>query len=256
MSNHSYQVKDVARIAGVSVRTLHHYHDIGLLVPSGRTGAGYRLYDEDDLLRLQQILLHRELGFSLERIRRMLDHPGYDRVAALREQRRLLVEQSGRTARMIGAVDAALETLTGERAMDPNGLFDGFDPRTYEEEVRERWGETEAYRESSRRTRAYTKEEWAKINGELDSLLEEAAGRFRAGARPGDPDVIELAERHRLHIDRWYYPCSRFRHAGLAEMYVTDERFAGFFERYGEGMAEFFADAIRANSAIEEKDRR
>ena len=112
----SYHVNEVARIAGVSIRTLHHYHEIGLLVPPGRTESGYRLYDDDALLRLQQILIGRELGLSLEQIRRSLDDPKFDRRQALLAQRRQLAERGEQVARMIGAIDRALQAIEQDGA--------------------------------------------------------------------------------------------------------------------------------------------
>src|SRR5689334_2048585 len=138
----TYKVKEVARIAGISVRALHHYDEIGLLVPSGRTGAGYRLYDQDDLLRLQQIVIGRELGMPLEEIRRSLDEPGFDRRAALEKQRAELAVRAERATAMLRAVDQALaalgpaqgshETNEGGKTMGTMNeaaiaaLFDGF----------------------------------------------------------------------------------------------------------------------------------
>jgi MerR family transcriptional regulator, thiopeptide resistance regulator len=134
----TYLVSDVARIAGVSVRTLHHYDEIGLLVPKGRSEAGYRRYDDDDLLRLQQILIGREQGLTLEEVRRSLDDPSFDRRQALLAQKRQLQEHARRTDAMIRSVDAALAILEGEGrpTMDMKQLFDGFDPAPYEAEAR------------------------------------------------------------------------------------------------------------------------
>src|SRR5688572_12885860 len=148
------KVSDVAKLAGVSVRALHHYDEIGLLRPSGRSAAGYRLYSDDDLKKLQQILFFKELGFPLEEIRRIVGAPDFDVRAALLMQRRLLTEKSARLDALIRAVDAALDSLEGGTAMTKEEMFEVFgsdDPSQYEDEVKERWGETEAYRESKRR---------------------------------------------------------------------------------------------------------
>ena len=252
MSPECFTVSRVARISHVTVRMLHHYDDIGLLVPSRRSSAGYRLYSPDDLQRLRQILIFRQLGFSLEEIRRLLDEPEYDRSRALREQRDLLMSQIRRTEAVIRAVDATLEALEGDGEMDNERMFDGFDefdPSKYEEEARERWGETESYRESARRTRRYTPEDWARIRGEMDEIEAGLAELLAAGRHPDEAEVGDLAERHRLHIDRWFYPCSHETHQGLAEMYLADPRFREHFDRRREGLAEFVAAAIRANGA-------
>ena len=250
MNAKTYRVKDVARISGVTVRALHHYDSIGLLVPSGRSESGYRLYDEDDLLRLQQILLGRELGLPLEEIRRTLDDPELDRERVLLEHRARLVQEGRRVDARIRAVDAALEMLRrGDETMDMKELFDGFDPKQYEEEAEERWGDSNAYKESMRRTKRYTKQDWIKIKAEEKEIMKTLASKLEEGATPDDRVVIGLAERHRLHLDRWFYPCSHQMHVGLAEMYVADDRFRAAFEKHGIGMAEFLAEAIRANAA-------
>lgn len=133
--------------------------------------------------------------------------------------------------------------------MDRQRLFEGFDPAEHEDEARRRFGSTDAYRVAGRRTKGYSKEDWARIKAGDTALMEKLSAKLREGSRPEDEEVADLAEQHRLHIDRWYYPCSRGMHRGLAEMYLTDERFAAAFEKYGPGMADFVASAIKANAA-------
>jgi DNA-binding transcriptional MerR regulator len=247
----TYQVKDVARLTGVSVRTLHHYDTIGLLVPGGRTAAGYRLYTDADLLRLQQILIGRELGLPLEEIRQSLDDPRFDRKAALLDQRQRLHDRARQAEAMIRAIDTALAALdgsvtTGEMAMAD--LFDGFDPSRYEEEARERWGGTEAFAESTERTKRYTADDWNAIKAEQGAVYEAAVAALKAGKAPSSADAMDIAERHRLSIDRWFYPCSLTMHKGLASMYESDDRFRQSIDKYGEGLTTFLAEAIRANA--------
>jgi DNA-binding transcriptional MerR regulator len=134
-------VSEVSKLTGVTVRTLHHYDEIGLLVPGERSEAGYRLYSAEDLLRLQEILLWRQLGFSLAEVKSVLDDPEHDRGSALREQRRLVAEQIERLGALAGALDAALAAHTYGTDIEEAAMFDGFDPQAYEEEARERWGE-------------------------------------------------------------------------------------------------------------------
>lgn len=254
----TYQVKEVASIAGVSVRALHHYDEIGLLVPSHRTEAGYRRYSGDDLLRLQQILIGRELGMSLEEIKRSLDDPGFDRRAALERQRAQLAARAERTAAMLRAVDAALAALTNEgeggRTMkdmtreEIAALFDGFDPAEHEDEVKQRWGKTDAYAESARRTSQYTKADWERYEAESHAIMSAAAELFRAGAPADGDEAKAVAERHRLSIDRWFYPCDSRMHAGLADMYEADARFAKSIDAYAEGLTPWLSAAIRANA--------
>jgi DNA-binding transcriptional MerR regulator len=244
-------VKDVARIAGISIRTLHHYDEIGLLVPQARSNAGYRLYGEEDLLRLQQILIGRELGLSLEEIRRLLDDPGFDGKKALLTQREQLRNRARQTEAMIRAVDAALAILeekTKGGRMDMEKLFDGFDPSKYEDEARERWGNTDAYKESMKRTKRYTADDWKKIKAEQSAIYQDSVAMMKAAGKPTDPESMDIAERHRLSIDRWFYPCSHAMHEGLASLYESDSRFAENINKHGEGLADFLVAAIRANA--------
>jgi MerR family transcriptional regulator, thiopeptide resistance regulator len=248
----TYKVKDVARIAGVSIRTLHHYDDIGLLAPKTRTAAGYRLYNDEDLLRLQQILIGRELGLSLEDIRRSLDDPHLDRRKLLVAQRELLAKRAHQANAMINAVDAALAILDRKpkgETMDMKEIFDGFDPSKYEEEARQRWGNTDAYKESMKRTKRYTAEDWKSIKAEQAQIYDDLYAALTAGKTASDAEVMEIAERHRLSIDRWFYPCSTASHSGLASLYESDSRFAEGIDKHGEGLTPFFVAAMRANAA-------
>jgi DNA-binding transcriptional MerR regulator len=243
----TYQVKDVARLAGVSVRTLHYYDELGLLVPSERTAAGYRLYTDADLLRLQQILIQRELGLPLEEIRRALDDPDYDRRAALVRQREELARRADRMQQIIRALDRAL-AMEDPMTTEMKSLFDGFDPAQYEAEARDRWGDTDAYRVSRERTRRYTKADWTAIRDEQTAIYADAAAALAAGKAPTDADVLAIAERHRRAIDRWFYPCSAAMHAGLADMWEADPRFRENIDKHGAGLTAFLAAAVRANA--------
>jgi MerR family transcriptional regulator, thiopeptide resistance regulator len=248
----TFQVKGVARHAGVSVRTLHHYDSIGLLVPEIRTAAGYRVYTDADLLRLQQILIGRELGLSLEEIRRSLDDPRFDRKTALLDQRERLRERAQQAEAMIRAIDVALDVLDrggkkGEMRMED--LFEGFNPAQFDEEARRQWGKSEAFVESDKRTKRYTPDDWKAIGAEQAAVYEDAYCALKAGKTPSDAAVMDIAERHRMSIDRWFYPCSHRMHRGLASMYEGDDRFRQSIDKHGEGLALFLAEAIRANAA-------
>jgi len=248
----SFTVSEVARLANISVRALHHYDDIGLLRPSGRSQAGYRLYEPADVQRLQQVMSFKLLGFPLEEIRRLLGDPDFDVREALLLQRRLLVEKAEQVQTLVAAVDAALAALTeGTKKKDAATMFRpfaDFDPALYEEETKERWGDTDAYREAARRTARYTPEQWAELKDQSDGLYRELAARLAAGAAATDPAVMDIAERHRLHIERWFYPCSMDLHRGLGELYVSDARFMKNIDRYRPKLAEFLRDAISANA--------
>ena len=250
-----WRVGEVARLAHVTVRTLHHYDEIGLLVPSARSEAGYRRYSEEDLRRLQQILLLRELGFTLEAIQQLVDDPAFDRRKALEEQRAMLLEQRTRTEAILRGVERALAEMNGEGTMSDDELFEGFEAfnRQYEDEVEERWGDTDAYKESMRRTKKYTKEDWKRFKAESEAAGKRWIEVQASGAAPTSAQAMELAEAARLQIDRWFYPCSHEMHRKLADMYESDPRFTATYEKMAPGMCAFVSAAIRANADRRER---
>src|SRR5438309_651814 len=187
-------VGEVSEVTGVTVRTLHHYDEIGLLRPSGRSEAGYRLYAYSDLTRLQEILVWRALGFSLSEIQSILDNPAYDRIEALRRQRELVEREAGRLGALRDALDNAIDAEEKGTTMSEDTMFDGFDPAEYEDEVRERWGDTDAYRESARRTASYGEAEWREIRSEWDAIVAELAAAQRAGEPPDGERAMAAAE--------------------------------------------------------------
>lgn len=246
---HTYRVKDVSRITRVSIRTLHYYDEIRLLVPTARSDAGYRIYTDDDLLRLQQILIGRELGLPLEDIRRLLDDPRFNRREALLAQRQQLEQRARQTAAMIAAVDAALaltDDPSTEKRMDQ--MFDGFDASKYEREAKERWGDTHAHEEAARRTKRYSKEDWMRMRAEQQAIYADLAALMNTGRAATDEEVLAVAERHRLAIDRWFYPCSPRTHRGLASLYESDARFAAAIDAHTPGLTMFLVTAIRAGA--------
>jgi MerR family transcriptional regulator, thiopeptide resistance regulator len=246
-------VGDVSELAGVTVRSLHHYDEIGLLVPSGRSDAGYRLYSYADLARLQEILVWRRLGFSLAEIQTMLDDPSYDRADALRRQRELVQREVDRLGALKRALDAALAAERNGTRMKEQQMFEGFDHTEHEDEVRERWGHTEAYRESARRAATYTDEDWRAIKAESEDIIRAfAASRDRG--EPADGEAARaLAERHRRQISERFYQCPPRMHRGLAEMYIADERFRQNYEQVAPGLARYVHDAIVANASAAER---
>ena len=243
---------EVASIAGVSVRTLHHYDETGVLVPSSRTRSGYREYDSGDLDRLQELLIYRRLGFSLREITTLLDEPGHDRRGALLRQRALVGERIAELRGVQELVDRTLTSLEGATAMTEQDEFAGLgtferNEAEFGTEVRQRWGETEAYAESARRTSAYGEDDWAVIRAEGESIDSDWASLLASG-EPGDGvAAMDVAERHREHISQWFYPCSHEMHADLGEMYVADPRFAERYDSFREGLAAYVRDAVLAN---------
>jgi len=246
----AFTVGELSRLTGVTVRALHHYDEIGLVRPSQRTAAGYRLYDERDVLRLQQVLVFRELGVPLDEIGAAIDE-ATDRAALLRKHRGELARKRTQIDAMLAAVDAALGVLEkADMTMQPEdfkALFDGFNPADYEEEARERWGKTSAYQESARRTKQYGKPEWEAIRRESEAIYARLAALMQQGAAVSDPAVQAGVEDHRSHLERWFYPCSKQMHRGLGEMYVSDPRFTANLDKVAPGFAQFLRDAIAAS---------
>ncbi|MFF3642553.1 MerR family transcriptional regulator [Streptomyces sp. NPDC002564] len=248
----SYPVGQVAGFAGVTVRTLHHYDEIGLLVPGGRSGAGHRRYDDADLDRLQQILFYRELGFPLDAVAALLDDPDTDPRDHLRRQHELLTGRIRRLQEMAAAVETAMEAKKMGINLTPEEKFEVFgdhDPEQYQEEVRRRWGDTEAYRESRRRSAAYTKDDWKRINDEMAAVHARVGDLLARGVPAGSPQAMDAAEEHRRFISANHYTCSHDLHTCLGEMYVDDERFTAFYEAIRPGLAVYLRDAILANAA-------
>lgn len=247
----TYKVKEVALVTGVSVRTLHYYDEIGLLTPRDRTSAGYRLYVEDDLLRLQQILIARSIGLSLEEIRRSLDDPNFDYAHSLRQQRALLADRLTETHKMIAAIDTTLADLgNSKREINFEAIFDGFDPQVYEDEVQEQWGDTNQYAQSAARTRNYTDADWRAIKMELDQIWTDAADAMNAGKVSDSAVVLAIVESHRRYICRWFYELSPVMHVQLADMWNSDERFREGIDKHGAGLTVWLAQAVRAAAEL------
>jgi MerR family transcriptional regulator, thiopeptide resistance regulator len=253
VDDEEYTVGAVAKLAGVSVRLLHHYDRIGLLEPSGRSAAGYRIYSLADLKRLQQVLFYRELGFTLEDIARILADPGQDELAHLRQQHRLLREQISRRQGMLAAIEKELEAGKMGIALTPEEQFEifGTDKVSGEwaEEAQRRWGDTDAWAQSQRRAAAYTKQDWIDIRAEATAINQEFIAAMTAGTPADDPRATDVAERHRQHISRWFYDCSYDLHRGLAELYVADQRFGKNYDDMAPGLARYVHDAMLANAS-------
>ncbi|RSS50109.1 MerR family transcriptional regulator [Streptomyces sp. WAC07061] len=246
-----YSVGQVAGFAGVTVRTLHHYDEIGLLSPSGRSGAGHRRYDDADLDRLQRILFYRELGFPLDEVAVLLDDPHADPREHLRRQHALLSERIDRLQQMAKAVEHAMEANKMGINLTPEERFEVFgdkDPEQYAQEAEERWGGTEAYAESRRRAAGYTKDDWKRVQEESADWGVRYAALVAAGEPADGEAAMAMAEEHRLHIGHWYYDCPYEMHTCLGDMYVADERFKAYYDSMGPGVAEHLRDAITANA--------
>ncbi|MGG7177005.1 MerR family transcriptional regulator [Clostridium paraputrificum] len=245
----SYKVKEVAGICGVSVRTLHHYDQIGLLKPKQITSAGYRIYTDSDLERLQQILFFKELDFNLQDIKNILDNPSFDRKLALKTHRELLIEKRERIERIIKSVDNTIESIEGEKKMSKKDMFDGFDmskieehKAKYAEETKEKYGDSDAYKESEKKTGKYSKEDWSRVMGEANEIYNKIANLMERG--PEDEEVQKLVEEWRNHITKNFYNCTPEIFAGLGQMYVYDERFTKNIDKVKPGLAQFLSNAM------------
>lgn len=243
-----YPVGEVARLAHVSIRTLHHYESVGLLRPSGRTPAGHRRYSSDDLARLREILFYRELDFGLDEIAAMLADPAAGTDDRLRAQHRLLRQRKARHEHLLAALEKEMEARTMGISLTPEEQFEIFG-RTelgdeWAEEAEQRWGDTEAWAQSQRRTAAYTKDDWIEIKREDEANLRAFADAMRDGTPATDPQVAALAAAHRAHITKWFYECSPEMHRGLAEMYIADGRFRRTYDDVASGLAQYVHDAI------------
>ena len=246
-----YTVGQVAQRSSVSVRALHHYDEIGLLAPSGRTESGYRLYSPQDVARLRQILFYRELDFGLEQIGAMLADPEVGAAEHLHAQHKLLRERLARTEQLLTAIETEMEARSMGISLTPEEQLEVFGPETpakYEAEAEERWGHTDAWRESQRRAAAYSKQDWVEIKAQAEANLAAFAEAMTAGEPAGSATAVQLAEEHRGHISRWFYECSPAMHARLAELYISDPRFAAHYDKVAPGLAQYVHDAVMAAS--------
>jgi DNA-binding transcriptional MerR regulator len=234
----------LARLAGVTVRTLHHYDQIGLLEPSARTRAGYRLYLEPTLLRLQQILFYRELDVPLDRIRAILDDPGFDQVKALKQHRQRLQARAERLARLLNTVDRTIQHLTEEEMpLTDAELYEGFTPEQIDEikrEVEERY-DSERVAEASRRVSRMSKAKWQAVRDEGDAISRDMAALMDRD--PGDAEVQALMARQHAWIESFYEaPAELFR--GLGQLYASDPRFREAYDKYAPNLADFMQAAM------------
>jgi MerR family transcriptional regulator, thiopeptide resistance regulator len=249
-----HTVKDVARLANVSVRTLHHYDSIGLLKPACIGENRYRYYGEKELLRLQQILFYREFGVPLQRIAEYLDQPGFDHVAALREHRKRLRSEAERYRQLIGTIDRTIARLTKERAMQDSDLYKGFSPEKQHEY--ERWlvdqhgPDMQACIDTSKQylSRQTPQERDARM-AELEEIENAFADRLRSGVPAKSEALGELLERHRAWVAQmWGRPCPPEAYAGLADLYLSHPDFEKRYELINEGLTAYLTTAMKAHA--------
>ncbi len=245
----NYTVGELAALAGVSVRTLRLYDERGIVTPSCRTAAGYRLYGDAALLRLQQALFYRELDFSLDDIAKALNEPGYDNLAALMRHRRLLELKAGRLATLMATIDRTVRDLNGEEAMlSDKELYEGFDDETirrYEREAKDAWGGSAAYEQSRKRVRAMGKEEWARVGARGEEITEAFADAFKAGEAAEGAAAQGICARWVEHLRAFYEPSPELV-AGLGAMYADHDEFRAFYEKRAPGLSDWLKPALAA----------
>lgn len=248
----TYAVGELAKLSGVSIRALHHYDAIGLLKPASVGENGYRLYGREELLRLQQILFHRELGMSLADIAVALDAPGFDRLEALRRQRERVVAEADRHRRLLRTIDRTIAELEGERMMDDIDLYKGFAPEKqaeYEAYLIERYGEgTRVHIEQGRRRMATMTPEAIQAHMDDLAVLEaDIAGAFRAGVASDDPLLDPLMARHHAWVAvAWDESPTGEAYAGLGDLYASHADFTARFDAMAPGLATWLAKAMAA----------
>ncbi len=240
----SYTVHQLAQLAKVSVRTLHHYDAIGLL-RSGRNAKNqYRVYEEADLLKLQQILFFRELDFKLEDIQTILESPNFDMASALGEHRQMILVKRKRLDELVKTIDKTIKKINKEKNMEDKELYDAFsdeEMKEYAKEAKERWGSTAAYKESVAKVGKMTKAEMEIVKQEWEALLQKGATLVEMDVTSDEVQVY-ISEYHQ-HLSKFYAPTKEI-FKGLAQMYVDDPRFTKTFAKYHPQLPHFLRDAM------------
>ncbi len=243
-------VGQVAETFGVTVRTLHHYDEVGLVVPSERTHAGYRIYTDADLSRLSTVVTYRRLGLPLDEVRALLDGDG-SALEHLQRQRAAVVSRLGELEELVTAIDRALEREMNEQPAtteDLKELFGKSYDEEYQAEAQERWGESDAWTQSQARTSRYTKADWAEVKEEQDAVNAALVAALESGEPATSEAAMDAAEAHRRHIHDRFYDVSHDFHRGLADMYLADPRFTKTYEDLAPGLAQYVHDAVHANA--------
>lgn len=242
----TYSIAQLAKLAGVSIRTLHHYDAVGLLSPGRQEQNGYRRYTEQDALTLQQILFFREIGLPLAQIRTVLTDPQFDVSAALADQRTLLMMQQQRLATLVHTIDQTLSTIRKDLAMDTPTLFDGLSTKeieAYTAEAKQRWGHTDAYRQSMERTQRMTAADWDRYREQQHALLDALVAAIDQA--PESAAVQQLIAQHYDSLRTFCEPTTAL-YRGLADLYVNDPRFAATYAKYHAALPAFMSAAMRA----------
>jgi DNA-binding transcriptional MerR regulator len=257
MSN-ELTVAQLAAISGVTVRTLHHYDEVGLLRPASIGANGYRYYGRTELLRLQRILFHRELGVPLGAIAELLELEGEDQIAVLAQHRDMLIAERERYGALIETIDRTIAELKGEAPMANADLYRGFSPEKqagYEAWLIERYGEPMRERiEHSRKSyEQMSAGERDALAAELQQVEQALAAAQRAGIDPGSEAIDALLRRHRAWVSTmWGRPCPAERYAGLADLYRSHPDFVARYESIGPGFTGYLTTAMKIHAGKNE----
>ncbi|MEU8892685.1 MerR family transcriptional regulator [Streptomyces sp. NPDC048442] len=249
-TSESLTVGRTAALVGVSVKTLHHWDAIGLVLPSGRTPAGYRVYSGEDVARLHRVLVYRELGLPLTEIGRILDDPATPVRHHLRRQRSELLDRISRLQEMVGAVDSMLEaSRTGMRLtiQEQAELFgDDWQPG-WVEEAEERWGDTAQWAQYAERAAGMTPQDWQRVAASTEALEADLAAAGRAGVAPGSDPANALAERHRAQLST-YFDCTHSMHVCIGRRFVDEPGYSDHYDGLAPGLTGWLRDVIFANA--------
>ncbi len=252
-----YTVQKLGRLAGVSTRTLRYYDEVGILKPARINSSGYRIYGQKEVDRLQQILFYRELGVSLESIKNIVTAPDFNGANALKEHRAKLLEKKEQLEMLIANVEKTIALTEGRIKMSDKEKFHGFkqkmieeNEKKYGEETRQKYG-SDAVEKSIAKLMNMTGEEYEKVTRLSEELTETLAEAFKTGDPSG-----ELAQRaadlHKQWLTFYWHEYTKEAHAGLAQMYVDDERFKAYYDKEQPGTAEFLRDAILVYTGMKE----
>jgi len=239
----AYTIKEIADLASVTTRTIRYYDEIGLLDPALTGDNGYRYYDQDSLLRLQQILFFRELDVPLKEIRLIMSRTDFDLLSALENHRSALQTKVLRLETLIDTLDRTVASVKGEGIMSDKEIYEGFNESQYEDEVRERWGDSPMYVESQAKLSSYSDEKKEAIKAEGGRLAVRMVST-EPKTSPDDADVQAAIGEYHAYLNRYFYTCDISFLRGLADNWVQDPRFAVNYERIREGGAAFVREAV------------
>jgi DNA-binding transcriptional MerR regulator len=252
-----FTVNQLARASGVSVRALHHYDEIGLLKPAFTGENRYRYYGQPELLRLQQILCHRELGLPLQRIAELLDAPGFDRVDSLKTHRDWLLAERERLARLVMTIDRTIADLEGNQPMKTEDLYQGFAPekqQAYEQWLVDKYGTEMRARLDDARARQsrWSPQQHRDLQDEMADIESALSAALAAGTPADSAELAPLMQRHHAWVSRsWPRPPDAAAYAGLADLYTAHPDFSSRYESLRPGLAAYLAAAMRAFAARE-----